>query len=610
MHFLRLFQLVSFEPGDVLRLFVRFENGRVVAIQTGSGKAVSSLAKTRSLGASTHDRVVFILALATVIFLVLFPIGMLFYGSFRTANPGQPGVFTLSNYFALLGDSRLHAAVQHSLLVSLGSVLLATILGSSLAWITGRTNTPVREKLDFFVILPFFLSPFVNAIAWSFLLAPTTGLFNSWLKSALGWTEIGFDIYSIPGMIWVLGLSYTPYSYLFVSAALQRLDPSFEETARVSGATVFQTARRVTIPLVMPAVFASSILIFVLALANFGVPAILGIPRRIETIPTLIFAMAAIYPPNYTQGAALSVCLILTVSVLIWAERRWLARSRFVTVTGKGYRAGIMDIGKLRFVAFTVAVLYLLIAVVFPYAALVLVSLLRYYTTHIKISLFTVEHYHFALFGLTVTKRALRNSILFGTLVASILMTLSLLVSYVAVRARVRGKEIISYISSIPVAVPGIVMAMALLWAWISVPVGIYGTALILIVAFVTRYLPYGTRIVDASLRQIHTELEEAGKLCGASTLRIIKSIVAPLLRPAFLAGWILIFVIVIRELSVAILLYTSGNEVISTVLYEMWRDGSYGAGAALGIIQTAIISVAIFLLRRVSGGERIALGR
>lgn len=542
-----------------------------------------------------------------VAFLVLYPLGMLLYGSLRNAPPNAPGSFTLANYAALFTNASYHVAIGHTLLVALGTALVALVIGCLLAFIVARTNTPGRGLLTALILMPFVVSPYVSALAWVFLAAPRSGLLNQWLGPLLPGP---MDIFTPWGIIWVMALSYVPYVFLFTLDPLRNVDPSYEEAARTAGGGLWYTVRTVTLPLIAPALLSSFLLVYVQAAGQFAVPGLLGMTRAYDVLSTSIFQLSTRLPANHSGAAALSSVLIALTVIGVYLQRRFLGKRQFTTITGKGHRADVINLGRWRFVTLGLALLYFVLAVFLPLLMIFLVSISKYWSGRINPDLFTFEHYAFVMGGLNRTQTAITNSLFLGIVGGLLCMLLAFLTAWIIHRVRTQGTGVLDFISTIPVGVPGLVFAIALLWAYVGFPVAVYGTIWILVISYVTHYLPYGVRTVGASLVQIHPELEESARVCGAGPLRRIRTVILPLLSGGFLAGWVFMFITFTRELSSAILLYNQRSVVLSVVMWDMWVEGTQPPVAALSLIQTLIVVLALVLFTRVLGGHLTNLMR
>lgn len=535
-------------------------------------------------------------------FLALFPTAMLFYGSFTTASLGQTGQATLANYVTAYSDTETFTLLLDSFVFALGASLLSLILAVTLAWITVRTNAPLRGILELTAIVPNIFPPVLIAIAWTLLLSPSVGLFNAILKGVFNLSEGPLNIYSMPGLIFVEGLILTPLAFLIISAALRSMDPSLEESARMLGSSQFRIMRRVTFPLMRPAILAAGTLNFVRALESFDTPAIIALPARIEVFTTKIYREAlAAYPPDYNLAATYGVSLLAIALAFVYVYRRFTARvETFATVTGKGYRPNTIDLGRWRIAASATALAILTLMVILPVLMLFLISILPYYQVPTLESwhLITFKHYAY-IFENDRVYRALGNSVFLAVAGATIAMALAAITAYITVKTKLRGRGLLEGLTFLPWAFPSTALAIGLLWGYVQLPVPIYATIWILLIAYVTRFLPYGLRAVTSTVVQIHKELEEASRACGGGLWTTFRRIVFPLMRPGLIAGWILLATIFMREFSLSLFLYTPATEPVGPLLYFLWLDGLTGPLGALGIFVSVVSAVLVAVAHR-----------
>ena len=537
-------------------------------------------------------------------YLALFPTAMLFYGSFTTAPLGQTGPATLENYITAYADPETYRLLLDSFVFALGSSLLSLLLAVTLAWITVRTNAPFRGIFELTAIVPNIFPPVLIAIAWTLLLSPSVGLLNAFLKGVFGLDEGPLNIYSMPGLIFVEGLILTPLAFLIISAALRGMDPSLEESARTLGSSQLRIMFRITFPLVRPAILAAGTLNFVRALESFDTPAIIALPARIEVFTTKIYREAlAAFPPNYNLAATYGVSLLAIALVFVLLYRRFTSRvESFATVTGKGYRPHTIDLGRWKIAASAGALAILTLMVVLPVAMLFLISILPYYhvPTMETIQLATLKHYVYILENDRVY-RAIGNSLFLAVTGATVAMALAALTAYITVKTKVWGRGLLDGLTFLPWAFPSTALAIGLLWGYVQMPVPVFATIWILLIAYVTRFLPYGLRAVTSTIVQIHKELEEASRACGGGFWTTFRRILFPLMRPGLIAGWILLATIFMREFSLSLFLYTPTSEPVGPLLYFLWLDGLTGPLGALGIVVSVVSAVLVAIASRYS---------
>ena len=542
---------------------------------------------------------VIVVSVAVVAYLALVPLGFLLWQSFFTPQTAAtPAQFTLENYrvaFSSLDTLRLFT---NSVLFATGTSLLAFIIGTLLAWMSERTNTPLRTLFYALAIIPLIIPNILFTVSWILLASPKIGIVNLVLQKWLDTDFVFVDIYSMWGMIWVDGLHYSPMAFLLMTAAFRSMDPALEESAMMSGASVLQTAWRITLKLAWPAVFATVLILFVRSIESFEVPALLGLPVGIQVYTSSIYQAINQYPSQVGLASSYAVTLLLITMTGVYFQSR-LSRegSRYSTVTGKGFRPRPMDLGRWRFLTAAVFVGYVAVTVALPFLVLLWSSLQKFYSVPSVAALqhLTLDPYRFILnypsFGASVW-----NSLLLSVGCATAIMLVTSVICWIVVKTRLRGRWLLDNLASLPLAYPGLVLGLAIMVFYLNVDIGIYGTIWIMFVAYVTRFLPYGMRYNTTSMLQIHKELEESAAMSGASWGTIFRRIILPLLKPGLMAGWIYIVIVSVRELSSSILLYSPGTEVVAIVIWELWQNGQYVELSALGVMFIVALFVLVML--------------
>ena len=549
-------------------------------------------------------------------FLVLYPLSMLLFGALSDSNPVVDGFGTfrpaLTHFKEVLKNENVHLAFFNALVACGGGTVLAVLIGLFFSWIVVRTNTPFRRFIAAASMIPLFVPPLVAGVAWGILGSPKTGLLNIVLK----WMGIDFrfDFYSMSGLIIVFGIYYAPYVYMFTSSALRNMDPSLEEASEVSGASAFTTLFTVTFPLIAPAILAGTLLSFVVMLGIYGVPAALGAPANISVLTTYIFKLTAWSPPLYNTAAAVAILLMIVTAILVWAQQRVLIGKSFATVAGKAFRPRSLNLGPWRWFTFGLALIYLFIVVVLPTLALVIASFRRFLFFKDFDAIFDSKAYglwHFnAVFDNPLTMLSIWNTLKVGVITAVLGGALAFAIGYTVNRTNVKGRRSIDLLATIPVAIPGLVIGVAYLWAWIGLPGGLYGTIWILALAFVARFMPDTVKALSTSFLQIHKELEEAAWISGRGMLSTIFTIVLPLARPGVVASMTLLFVLAVRELGSSLFLYTSDSTVMAVLLLDYYEGGNTGKTAAFSLVQTAILGVLLGITSWLSRGAAQSVAR
>jgi iron(III) transport system permease protein len=552
--------------------------------------------------------------LAILAFLVIYPVLTLLLGALTDTNPVVDGLdlrrLSIANFLVVLTNPNVAEALFNTLIVCGGGTLIAVAIGLCFSWIVVRTNTPFRGFIAAASILPLFAPPLVAGVAWSILGSPKTGLINTVFKWAgLNWHV---DFYTLSGLVFVFGLYYAPYVYMFTASALRNMDPSLEEAAEISGASAFATLFSVTFPLIMPAIVSGMLLSFIVMLGIYGVPAVLGAPSNISVLTTYIFKLTNWSPPLYNTAAAVAIILMIVTGALVFLQQKVLSGRSFTTVAGKAFRPRSLDLGGWRWFTFALGLVYLLLVVILPLFALVVAAFRKFMFIRDLASLFDARQYslvHFnAIFDNPLTLNSIYNAVEVGIITAAVGGVLAFAIGYTIHRTDVPGRRGIDLIATLPVAIPGLVIGVAYLWAWIGVPGGLYGTIWILALAFIARFMPDTVKALSTSFLQIHRELEEAAWVCGKGMLGTIGTIVLPLARPGVVASMTLLFVLAIRELGSSLFLYTSNTMVMSVLLLDYYEGGNLGKTAAFSLVQTVLLGVLIgganWLSRRAAQGD------
>lgn len=535
-----------------------------------------------------------ILTLVCVVtaYLVVPPLFSVIQTSLSTTTlTGALGEFTLRHYRDVLSGFRFAAPLMNTLYFALGSAFLATFLGGAIAWLVTRTDTPLRG-LGYFTAFASFGTPFIlYTIGWLLLLGKS-GPVNAWLRHLLDLPGPLFNVYSLAGMVLVEAFLWSPLVFLMLAASFRAMDPALEDASAACGANGLQTMMRVSLRLMLPAIFSVVLLVFIRAFESFEIPALVGLPGDVRVLTTAIFLDAHRMPPRYGTAGAFSVLLMLLVAAALYCYSRVTREAaKFHTVTGKGYRPSLIRVGRWRYVTGGLIALYSFCLLALPFLIILWASLLPFYShpSLEALSRLTLRNYE------TVIKYpklfdAVRNSMLLGLGSATFVMGLTTLASWILVRTRLKARWLLDLLTTLPLVFPGIVMGLAILRFYLTVPIPIYSTLWILLVAYVARYIPYGIRYTHAGLLQLHRELEEAAYSSGASWLDCFRRITLPLLTPSFLGGWVFVFLISAKELSMSILLAGPRTPVVSVTIFELWENAQIGELAAFGVVWTLIL--------------------
>ena len=538
--------------------------------------------------------------LAILTFLVVYPLLTLLLGALTDTNPVVEGFsvahLSITNFLTVLSNPNVGEALFNTLVACGGGTLIAVAIGLAFSWIVVRTNTPFKRFIAAASILPLFAPPLVAGVAWTILGSPKTGLINTIFK----WLHLDLhvDFYSLPGLVFVFGIYYAPYVYMFTASALRNMDPSLEEAAEISGASAFATLFSVTFPLIMPAIISGMLLSFIVMLGIYGIPAVLGAPTNINVLTTYIFKLTNWSPPLYNTAAAVAIILMVVTGALVFLQQRVVSGRSYVTVAGKAYRPRNLDLGPWRWLTFGFGITYLIVVAVLPTLALIVAAFRKFMFIRDAASLFDMKQYslmHFhSIFDNPLTLNSIYNAVEVGVITALAGGALAFAIGYTIHRTHVPGRRSIDLLSTLPAAIPGLVIGVAYLWAWIGIPGGLYGTLWILALAFIARFMPDTVKALSTSFLQIHRELEEAAWVCGTGMLRTIRTIVLPLASPGVIAAMTLLFVLAIRELGSSLFLYTSNTMVMSVLLLDYYEGGNLGKTAAFSLVQTVLLGVLI----------------
>ncbi|MDX2156507.1 MAG: iron ABC transporter permease, partial [Hyphomicrobiaceae bacterium] len=540
-----------------------------------------------------------ILLALVVGWLVLMPVMFLVE---KTFNVGDPLSFPASQY----GTGNLLSLftedfdiIANTVYVALMATVMAVLIGFTMAWILTRTNVAGRERLERLMEVPYYMTPLVGALAWAVLAAPKSGFFNQAWHAVGGKSDL-FDIYTLFGIAWVMALFEGTVAYVMISASMKSMDPALEESARVMGASKLRTTLTVTLPLVLPGVLGATLFVFAEMLGSFAAALVLGIPGRIYVVTTSIWSTVEAFPPNYGKAAAMGLSLFLVMVAMLAGYRFVISRGSYATITGKAFRPRPMDMGRAAWVLMSVCLLYIVLAVLLPVAALLLTSFQTFATVILSQAKFTLANYQEAL-ALGPVRTALFNSILLGVAVASVGAVVMAVLVWIIYRSRMRGRGLIEYLAMFPSSVPRMVFGLGLLWAWINMPGGLYGSLWLLGIAYFTVLLPLGVRTIAGVVLQIDKSLEECARVCGAGWGYQMRTVTLPLLKPGIIAAWMLLFAASVREVGASLLLMGPHSKVIGPSIVATWANSGTQLTAAMALMQTFVVMLALIILFRVT---------
>ena len=560
--------------------------------------ALSAAPAPRKFGVDVSKPVLYAFAAALCVLIVL-PLSWLVLYSFTDAQ----GALTFSNFYRLFTESTFLEPLITTFIIATSSATICCAVAAPMGWLVARTDLPFSSVVRALVTASFVTPPFLGAIAWEILAAPNSGLLNKTYRAITGAGQDShlFNIYSIEGIVFVISCYTFPYVFVLVANSLDRTPGELEDASSILGGGRWYTARRVTIPLVLPALLAGALVAFLQAMTLFGSPAILALPAGFHTMTTKIWSLFQ-FPPKPELAAAASLPLLILTVFLLRAEHIILGRRGFSVVGGKYGAPRLIPLHRWRWPASILCLMVLMLPVFLPYAALLNATFSPVATTFVTFKNATMHNVHFVLFELSAASLALKNTVILGTATATIGTAIALVIAYVAARQAVPGHRLLGFLATAPIAIPGIVLGVGLFLSYTRPPFVLYGTLWILLIAFVTIALPSAYQQLRAAIRSIHPELEDASRILGATRLRSLWQITAPLLRTGVIATWCFVFVGVMRELSAAIILFTSETKVISVLIYDLNESGDLGAISVIGIGMLIITFAVVIAVNRIPG--------
>jgi len=544
--------------------------------------------------------VILFLSIAILVIVVAVPILLIIFNAFWVN-----GEFNITDTINVLKHKETYQALLNSLIIATGTMAGSTIVGTFFAWLVTRTDLPYKKFMKAMFLIPFMLPSFIGALAWKMLLSPNAGFINQFFIDHLGFTGPIFNIYSYHGIMLVEIMYLFPFVFIQVCGALERMDPTLEESARISGAGLLTITRKITIPLVLPSILSGALLVMLYSMAHFGTVAVLGIENGIFNIPTLIYHNIHQSGGSFDSirtGTVMASVLIVSAACIIWLQRKILGRGNYQIIGGKSFRPMELKLRGLRYPLLIFGVLYIAFTIFLPTAVIFLVGGLKTYGLAFTPENLSLDNYKFILFDYQVTKDAIKNSVLLGLSAAIITMFVGVMISYVLVKMKVRGKGILEFLGMLPFSVPGSVIALGVILAWSGkFGINLYNTVWIILVAYIARYMAFSLKANSAALEQVHDSLVEASRACGATMWQSLKDIVIPLVRPGMFAAFFLIFLPSLRELTVSIMLYAPTTRTIGVAIYTLNEDGDTVVSAALAGIALIIIILGQIFIDRIT---------
>ncbi|MBI4317941.1 MAG: iron ABC transporter permease [Chloroflexi bacterium] len=524
-----------------------------------------------------------------LVYLTVLPILFLVYGAF-VQDIGSFDL-TLANVTRVFGDATLLPLVGRTFIFALSGAFLALLLGGTAAWITERTATRLKSLVSALNLISLTMPSLFTCVVWISLLAPKSGLINSWLASLFQLPVGPLSIYSLPGMIWVEALIGAPFAYLLMAAVLSSMDRSLEEASTMSGASVWTTLRRVTLPIMLPAVLSVMIFRIVRSLESFETPVLIGVPQGIDLMVSKIFTIVTV-ERSYGVASAYSLALMAASFVGIYYYSRITSQTyRFASVTGKGFKGDTIKLGRYQFLADSYLILFIVILGLLPLVTLVWNALLPYSMrpSGEALAQLTTKNFQTVISSPKVFS-AFQNSFAVAAGTAAVCVSLASIVAWIVLRTKMRGRWLLDLLAFLPMTIPGVIMGVGLVWIYLTLPIPVYGTLWIILIGYATSFLPIAMRFMSPALGQIHKELEESAYMSGATWWAAFRGILIPLLLPAALGAAIYIFMLVFRVVSMAIVVYTPSTVVVPVMIFQMWGESAGNAVHALLLINTLVL--------------------
>ena len=549
--------------------------------------AKSTIKKDSGFGVA---QLILLISIAILVIFVAWPVLLILFNAFFVE-----GKFNSLDFYNVLTEPETFQALKNSFVIACMTTVGSVIVGTFFAWLVTRTDLPYKTFMKSLFLVPFMLPSFIGALAWKMLLSPHSGYINKMWMEMFNTTEPLFNIYSYAGIALVEVMYLFPFVFIQVCGALERMDPTLEESARISGAGLLTITRKITIPLVLPSIMSGALLIMLYSMAHFGTVAVLGIEQGIYNIPTLIYEKIHQSAGSFASirtGTVLATVLIASAALIIWTQQKILSRGHYQIIGGKSFRPMELKLRGLRYPLLFFCLAYIGFTIVLPTVVIFLVGGVQTYGLSIlDPNNLSLDNYKYILFEYDVTRDAIWNSVTLGLAAAFITMFAGVMISYVIVKMKVNGKGILEFLGMLPFSVPGSVIALGVILAWSGAyGINIYNTVWIILVSYIARYMAFSLKANSAALEQVHDSLMEASRSCGASMWQSLKDIVIPLVRPGMISAFFLIFLPALRELTVSIMLYAPTTRTIGVAIYTLNEDGET-------VMSTALAGIALILI-------------
>ena len=546
-----------------------------------------------------------IMILLIVDFLLFFQLMPVIFMIIKALFP--EGTFTLETLRRLYTYPMNLTALRNTFLAAFATMIFGTAIAFPLAWLVGRTNMYGKKFFRSLFVITYMVPPYVGAMAWLRLMNPNVGTINLWLRSLLHLSDAPgpLNVYSIPGMIWVLTTFYYPYAFITISRAMEKMDPSLEEASRISGAAPLTTVMRITLPMMTPSLIAGALLVFVSAASCYGIPSIIGKPGNVSTVTTRIVEYVALGQQGVNDATALSIVLMIMALIILFISDVVLVKRQYITVSGKSVQPTIVDLRSWRIPLTVLVSLFAAVMVLMPFITILNTS----FKVDVGKRIFAPNNFTTAnwttVFARGETLGCLKNSLIYAAVTATVGLIISCVMSYLLQRTQLRGRNIPNFLITLGSGTPSVVIALGLIMTMRgNFGVNIYGTAYIMIIAYLIKYMMMGMRTVVSAMSQIHVSMEESSQIAGAGWLETMRRITGPLIFPSIAAGWFLIFIPSFYELSMTTLLYSSTTKTIGYQLYEYWTFTSQPMSCAMAFGILLIVIFLNFLLNRLTKGE------
>jgi iron(III) transport system permease protein len=534
-----------------------------------------------------------------------YPLFLLVTNAFNVGDPQAllPVEYGVANFVSLLDHLDW---LGNTLLISISGTILATAIGIVLAWILNRTTLPGQRIFEILIAIPYPLGPLVGALAWSALGSPQDGLLNRLFTSLTGIHEPLVNIYSVPGIIFVMAIFEAPVAVLMIGAAMRQMDSALEESSTVFGAGKLRTAFRVTLPLMLTAILSAALFLFTSMMGAFAIPTMLGTNARFYVATTAIFVLFQSYPPNYPLAAAIGLVLIAITAFAVWLYARVLKNRTHAIIFGRSYRPRRLNMHGWTPLLLVFECMYVLVSLVLPLGVLLLASLQKTGDLSWIPTNWTLDNFHYVLIDFPTTRQAIGNSLLLGIGTGTLGVALATTIAWMVHRSQSAGRRLLEQVTMLPQAFPRLIFAFGFMWMVMSLPIHLYGTIYAVLLAYIIVFLPLAYRGMSGVVVQIDRSLEEAARISGAHWRRMMRTVTLPLLRAGLLANWVLLFMISVREVSASIFLSGPGTQVLGPAIFSFWDSGGLPRVSALAVVQAAIILIAVVVVRRLAGTKAV----